>query len=42
LCGDDQAPPFSYVMVEGPVELSTDLDELRLRRDPIANSERHP
>ena len=28
LCVDDQAPPFSYVMVEGPVELSTDLDEL--------------
>src|SRR3954463_12042787 len=29
LCVDDQAPPFSFVMVEGPVELSTDLDELR-------------
>jgi PPOX class probable F420-dependent enzyme len=26
LCVDDQAP-FSFVMVEGPVELSTDLDE---------------
>src|SRR3982750_4167776 len=26
---DDQAPPFSFVMVEGPVELSSDLDELR-------------
>ena len=29
LCVDDQAPPFSFVMVEGPVELSSDLDELR-------------
>jgi PPOX class probable F420-dependent enzyme len=29
LCVDDQAPPFSFVMVEGPVELSTDLDEMR-------------
>ena len=29
LCIDDQAPPFSFVMVEGPVELSTDPDELR-------------
>jgi PPOX class probable F420-dependent enzyme len=29
LCVDDQRPPFSFVMVEGPVELSTDLDELR-------------
>src|SRR6476646_6861917 len=29
LCVDDQAPPFSFVMVEGPVELSADLDELR-------------
>src|SRR3954453_17517590 len=29
LCVDDQVPPFSFVMVEGPVELSTDLDELR-------------
>src|SRR3954453_17266588 len=26
---DARAPPFSFVMVEGPVELSTDLDELR-------------
>jgi hypothetical protein len=26
---DDQTPPFSFVMVEGPVELSSDLDELR-------------
>src|SRR3954453_2630510 len=24
LCVDDQAPPFSFVMVEGPVELSAD------------------
>src|SRR3954471_19395713 len=29
LCIDDQAPPFSFVMIEGPIELSTDLDELR-------------
>jgi PPOX class probable F420-dependent enzyme len=29
LCVDDQVPPFSFVMVEGPVELSSDLDELR-------------
>jgi PPOX class probable F420-dependent enzyme len=29
LCVDDQAPPFSFVMIEGPVELSSDLDELR-------------
>ena len=28
-CVDGQVPPFSFVMVEGPVELSTDLDELR-------------
>jgi PPOX class probable F420-dependent enzyme len=28
LCVDDQAPPFSFVMIEGPVELSTDLDML--------------
>ena len=26
---DDQTPPFSFVMVEGTVELSSDLDELR-------------
>ena len=29
MCVDDQAPPFSFVMIEGPIELSTDLDELR-------------
>ena len=29
LCVDDQMPPFGFVMVEGPVESSTDLDELR-------------
>ena len=29
LCVDDQVPPFSFVMVEGPVELSSDPDELR-------------
>src|SRR3954453_7198869 len=29
LCVDDQARPFSFVMIEGPIELSTDMDELR-------------
>src|SRR5437016_6040740 len=29
LDGDDQAPPYSYVMVEGSATLSDDLDELR-------------
>jgi PPOX class probable F420-dependent enzyme len=29
MCVDDQTPPFSFVMIEGPVELSTDPDELR-------------
>src|SRR4051812_17272918 len=29
VCVDDQMPSFSFVMVEGLVELSTDLDELR-------------
>jgi PPOX class probable F420-dependent enzyme len=29
LCVDDQAPPYSYVMVEGAATLSEDLDELR-------------
>ena len=29
LCVDDQAPPYSYVMVEGTATLSDDLDELR-------------
>ena len=29
MCVDDQAPPFSFVMIEGPVELSSDLDDLR-------------
>jgi PPOX class probable F420-dependent enzyme len=28
LCVDDQSPPFSFVVVEGTVRLSTDLDEL--------------
>jgi hypothetical protein len=26
---DDERPPFSYVVLEGPVELSEDIDELR-------------
>ena len=29
LCIDDEAPPFSFVTVEGTVEISEDLDELR-------------
>ncbi len=28
LCVDDERPPFSYVIVEGTAELSTDLGEL--------------
>jgi len=29
LCVDDERPPFSFVVVEGQVELSDDLDEVR-------------
>ena len=29
MCVDDQAPPYSYVMIEGTATLSDDLDELR-------------
>jgi PPOX class probable F420-dependent enzyme len=29
LCVDDQAPPYSFVMIEGRATLSDDLDELR-------------
>jgi PPOX class probable F420-dependent enzyme len=29
LCVDDERPPFSFVVVEGRVELSDDLDDLR-------------
>jgi PPOX class probable F420-dependent enzyme len=29
LCVDDERPPFSYVLMEGIVELSADLDEVR-------------
>jgi PPOX class probable F420-dependent enzyme len=29
LCVDDEAPPFSFVTVEGEVEISEDLDALR-------------
>ncbi len=29
LCVDDERPPFSFVVVEGVVELSDDLDDLR-------------
>jgi PPOX class probable F420-dependent enzyme len=29
LCVDDDRPPFSFVVVEGVVEISDDLDELR-------------
>jgi PPOX class probable F420-dependent enzyme len=28
LCLDDEAPPFSFVMIEGPATTSDDLDEL--------------
>ena len=30
LCVDDDRPPFSYVLVEGTAETSTDLDDLLL------------
>src|SRR3954462_16045770 len=26
---DDEGPPFSFVLVDGPVELSDDIDEVR-------------
>ena len=29
LCVDDERPPFSFVLVEGVVELSDDVDEVR-------------
>ena len=29
LCVDDDRPPFSFVVVEGVVEISDDLDEVR-------------
>jgi PPOX class probable F420-dependent enzyme len=29
MCVDDERPPFSFVIVEGSVELREDLDELR-------------
>jgi PPOX class probable F420-dependent enzyme len=29
MCVDDQAPPYSYVLIEGTATLSDDLDELR-------------
>jgi PPOX class probable F420-dependent enzyme len=29
LCVDDERPPFSFVLIEGVVELSDDLDEVR-------------
>ncbi|HWD54228.1 MAG TPA: PPOX class F420-dependent oxidoreductase [Acidimicrobiales bacterium] len=29
LCVDDERPPFSFVVVEGVVDLSDDLDDLR-------------
>jgi PPOX class probable F420-dependent enzyme len=29
LCVDDETPPFDYVMIEGTVALSEDLEELR-------------
>ena len=30
LCVDDERPPFSYVLVEGTVEIGEDLDEMLL------------
>ena len=30
LCVDDQAPPYSYVLIEGTATLSEDLDEMRV------------
>lgn len=30
LCVDDDRPPFSYVLIEGRAEVSTDLDEMLL------------
>jgi hypothetical protein len=29
LCVDDERPPFSFVLIEGVVELSDDLDDVR-------------
>jgi PPOX class probable F420-dependent enzyme len=29
LCVDDERPPFSFVVIEGTVEVSEDLDEVR-------------
>jgi PPOX class probable F420-dependent enzyme len=29
MCVDDQAPPYSYVMIDGTATLSDDLDALR-------------
>ena len=36
LCVDDEAPPFAFVIVEGIVALSEDLDELRAWATQIA------
>jgi PPOX class probable F420-dependent enzyme len=30
ICVDDDRPPFSYVLVEGTAEISTDLDDMLL------------
>ncbi len=30
LCVDDDQPPFSYVLIEGRADVSTDLDEVHL------------
>jgi PPOX class probable F420-dependent enzyme len=29
LCADDERPPFAFVILEGTVEISDDLDDLR-------------
>ena len=36
LCVDDQAPPYSFVMVEGTVSFNDDLEELALWATRIA------
>lgn len=36
LCVDDEAPPFSFVLVEGTAMLSADLEDLRLWATRIA------
>jgi PPOX class probable F420-dependent enzyme len=37
LCVDDERPPYSYVIVEGPVELVDDLPQVRAAAGRIAS-----